>query len=112
MPGVVLRSALLEKVIQLCLGTVGVVYFVGTVFKGEVGAEISALTVCYVFGYVLATLIMSTRIPVFTIFAAMHVLRAVRAGIVSLHFNTVKIDLVVAVKAEMMSFFCFWYIHL
>jgi hypothetical protein len=82
------------------------------IFKSEVGAEIGPLSVRYVFCYVFATLVVGAWIPVFTIFAAMHILRAVRAGIGPLHFNAIKINLIVAVKAEMMSFFCFWYVHL
>jgi hypothetical protein len=82
------------------------------VFEGEICAVIGPLPVRNVLGYVLATLVVGTWIPVFTVFAAMHVLRAVGAGVCSLHLNTIKIDLVVAFKAEMMSFFDFWYVHL
>jgi hypothetical protein len=82
------------------------------VFEREICAVIGPFPVRNVLGYVLATLVMGAWIPVFTVFAAMHILRAVGAGVCPLHFNTIKINLVIAFKAEMMPCFCFWYVHL
>ncbi len=81
------------------------------VFKREVGAIIRALSVGNVLCDVFAALIMTARIPVFAVSTAVHVVTAVKADVCSLHLDSLKIDLIAALKTEMMSLFYLWYIH-
>ena len=84
----------------------------GTVLKRKMGAIVRPLPVRDIFGDVFPALIVSARIPVFAVAAAMHILAAVGAGICSLHFYSFKIYLVAAFKTKMMPLFDFWYVHL
>lgn len=83
----------------------------GAVFKRKHGAVIGALPIRDVLGDMLATLVMASGIPVLAIPAAVHVLTAVGTGVRPLHFDSVKIDLIIAFIAKMMSLFYFRNIH-
>jgi hypothetical protein len=96
---------LLEKTFELGLGG-GYVACLGlAVFKSEMTAIIGSLPVRDVFGDVLPTLIVRARIPIFAIFAYVHVRGAVGTQIGPLHLDTIKVHLVAAFKAKIVFLF-------
>jgi len=99
--------ALFEKIVQFGLCRAVILGVVRSVFECEMATVVGSFAIGDVLGNVFFALVVRRRIPILTIAAAVHVLRAVWALIGTLHLDALEVDFIATFKTKMMSFFDF-----